>query len=237
MTKAEYINYYLKNKLLTNGKSSTKLGKNTIKTYNLSLLPHSLNSKKENLCTFSTKECRAVCLNTSGRGIFTNVQEARERRTEFFVKYKYEFLSLLNLELSNINKKGERCLIRLNTFSDLDWANLLGLVGVNIENYTNLLFYHYSKNPAFVLSKRKNEEYTFSYSGYNWKTCEELLKNKICNVAMVFHEVPTTYKGFSVISGEESDMRLQEFDGIGNIIGLKYKRPKKTDVLPTKFVI
>ena len=77
----DLIKYYSNKKLLANGSSNTKLAKNTVKTYGLSLIPHSLNTKGVNLCKFSTKECRSLCLNKSvfvavpvgGSGVFVAV--------------------------------------------------------------------------------------------------------------------------------------------------------------------
>ena len=51
------------------------MAKNTIK--HMVYLYYTLNSKGENLCRFSTRECRTVCLNTAGMGKFNSVQKAR----------------------------------------------------------------------------------------------------------------------------------------------------------------
>ena len=41
------------------------------------------------------------------------------------------------------------------------------------------------------------------------------------NIAWVFNKVPTSYMGYKVINGDESDVRF--FDKKGVIVGLKYK--------------
>ena len=42
------------------------------------------------------------------------------------------------------------------------------------------------------------------------------------NVAVVFDEVPETYKGYKVINGDESDLRFTDEKNV--IVGLKYKK-------------
>jgi hypothetical protein len=223
----EIKNYYRKNSLLSS-KGNTKIDKNDIPTYNLSLLPHSLNTKKVNLCTFSTKECRDLCLNTTGRGKFNSVQSARLKKTDFYIEHKKTFLSLLALELSRINLRFPEALIRLNTFSDIDWEKELNLIDFSTEDFSNLIFYNYTKNPNYILNKTKNQEFTFSFSGYNWNKCEEFLNKKQCNVAVVFDgNKPKIYKGFNVLDGDITDMRLEKYDGLGNVIALRLKGNNK----------
>lgn len=231
------ISHFIKNNLLTTGDSNTKIAKNSYPTYNLSLLPHSMNSKKENLCTHSTTECRALCLNMSGRGSFHSVQSSRGLRTEFFIQHRKAFLTVLAAELARINSLFPRVLVRLNTFSDVNWKEEFKTININIEDFINITFYGYTKVPAYVLNKAKNEEYVFSYSGKNWKECKQLLDAKICNVAVVFSEVPTTYEGYEVLPGDDTDQRLVETEGTGKIIGLRFKKPKGQQLQSLTFVI
>ena len=42
------------------------------------------------------------------------------------------------------------------------------------------------------------------------------------NVAMVFDNLPETYKGYKVINGDESDLRFKDEKNV--IVGLKYKK-------------
>lgn len=133
--------HFFKNNLLTLG-GNTKIDKNLIPTYNLSLLPHSLNSAKLNICTYSTSDCRAACLNMAGRGSFDSVQKSRGLRTEFYVQYRREFLIVLSSELARINSLYPRALIRLNTFSDIDWKHEFNTIRINIEDFINLTFYN-----------------------------------------------------------------------------------------------
>lgn len=235
----ELKSHFRKNALLSSS-GNKKMEMNEIPTYNLSLLPHSLNSKRENLCTHSTKECRETCLNLSGRGGFNQVQEARRRRTEFFVNIKPVFMTTLISELSRINSLYDQVLVRLNTFTDVDWNTEMNKLGFDMAMFSNIIFYGYTKVPERFNNLAENEELVFSYSGKNWKQCEDILNNKKGNVAVVFGKgIPETYKGYKVLPGDDSDMRLSSIEGTGNIIGLKFKKAKgvKTNLENSKFVI
>lgn len=233
----DYIEYFKDRHLLTSGRDNTKIAKNKTKTYILSLSPHTMNDKGENLCKFSTKECRSMCLYTSGRGRFSNVHSARQRRTNFFVNNKTHFLVKLNRELQAINGKGEKCLIRLNTISDVNWAAEFAIIGVDMNQYKNITFYDYTKDPFRIEGNLvDNQHFTFSFSGYNWKWCEKFLNEKRANVAIVFkNSVPLLYKGYKVINGTDDDERVVDEKGV--IVGLKYKLPAGLPYSKNKFVI
>lgn len=136
----DHIQYYKSKKLLSDGKTNAKLAKNNLKTYGLSLLPHSLNSKKENLCKFSTAECRKSCLNMTGQGAFSSVQTARLNKVDYFVNHKSDFLNKLYSELSAINKKGKAA-IRLNVISDVDWEGEMKKHNKSLGDFSNIIFY------------------------------------------------------------------------------------------------
>lgn len=236
----DLLKYFEKRNLLTDGKSNTKTAKNSIKSYYLSLQPTDLNSKGENLCKFSTKECRTACLQFAGRQSFDNVVQSRSRKTEFFVNHRKEFLTKLWNELVYINEKGKSA-VRLNLLSDVDWESEikrnLNISGVSLEDLTNIQFYDYTKDHLKVMANPlKNYHLTLSFSGHNWKQCELALKNKVANVTVVFKNVvPLQWKGFTVINGDTSDERFLDPQGV--IVGLKYKTPKGVKYEKTKFVV
>lgn len=208
-----------------------------MQTYGLSLVPHTLNSKGENLCPFSTKECRAMCLNMTGRAAFDNVQKARLNKTDFFVSDREGFLSKLYGELQHIQNKGEKCLVRLNVVSDVNWKEEFEKFKYDIGKLSNITFYAYTKNPFQVLNNTlDNQHFTFSYSGGNWPWCERFLKEKKANVAVVFkNSLPSYWKGFKVINGDEDDQRVLDEKGV--IVGLKYKTPRGIKYTKNKFVV
>lgn len=236
----DLLKYFEKRNLLTDGKSNTKTAKNSIKSYYLSLQPTNLNSKGENLCKFSTRECRTACLQFAGRQSFDNVVQSRSRKTEFFVNHRKEFLTKLWNELVQINGKGKSA-VRLNLLSDVDWESEikrnLNFSGVSLEDLTNIQFYDYTKDHLKLMTNPlKNYHLTLSFSGHNWKQCELALKNKVANVTVVFKNiVPLQWKGFTVINGDTSDERFLDPQGV--IVGLKYKTPKGVKYEKTKFVV
>lgn len=231
------VEYYRTRKLLSDGKTNTKMAKNSTQTYGLSLIPHSLNSKGENLCKYSTKECRAMCLNMTGRAGFDSVQQARLRKTDFFVYHKDVFVNKLYNELKDINDKGEKCLVRLNVVSDVNWSEEFKKRKLDVSQLKNITFYAYTKDPFQIENNTlDNQHFTFSFSGGNWKWCEKFLKEKKANVAVVFkNSLPLTYQGFKVINGDEDDERVLDEKGV--IVGLKYKVPHKVKYQTNKFVV
>lgn len=229
----------LKKKLLTDGKSNVKTAKNSLSTYYLSLQPASLNSKGVNLCKFSTKECRSQCLQYAGRQSFSNVVQSRERKTEFFVNDRKSFLTKLWKELEVLNKKG-KCAVRLNLLSDIDWEVefLSADSSFDIGKLTNIQFYDYTKDFKKIqrTGRAKNYHLTFSFSGYNWDKCEEILLKNQANVAVVFkNSIPLSFNKYKVINGDLSDERFLDEKGV--IVGLKYKTPKGIKYKENKFII
>lgn len=234
----DYREYFKKRTLLTDGKSNTKTAKNSMATYYLSLQPTNLNSKRVNLCRFSTKECRDACLQYAGRQSFGNVVLSRSRKTEFYVNDTEFFIEKLWRELEELNKKGNVA-IRLNLLSDINWDEEFAKVNSNYKIclLSNIQFYDYTKDHFKVMANQAlNYNLTFSFSGYNWKIADKLLKGKIANVAVVFkNALPLQWNGYEVIDGDLSDERF--LDTKGQIIGLKYKTPRGLKYQKTKFVI
>lgn len=221
-------------RILTEGKSNTKTAKNSLKTYYLSLQPVNQNSKKENLCKYASDECKRACLQFTGRQGFSNVVKSRQVKTEYFVTQKKEFIDQLWIELSKLDKKG-KCAVRLNLLSDVDWNKEFLSFGYDLSALKNVQIYDYTKDYFKVLSNTlHNYNFTFSFSGDNWELCEILLK-KGFNVAVVFKERPETFKGFTVIDGDQSDERYLDPKGV--IVGLKFKKPKGHKVKLEKFVV
>lgn len=66
----------------------------------------------------------------------------------------------------------------------------------------------------------------FSRSEDNEEDCLDLL-SKFINVAIVFRELPKTYKGYKVVDGDLTDGRF--LDEYGVIIGLRAKGDAKKD--------
>ena len=231
-----YIEYFRKRTILTDGKSNTKTAKNSMSTFYLSLQPTDLNSKKLNLCRFSTKECRNACLQFAGRQSFNNVVLSRQRKTEYLINHEKHFVDKMYEELKTLNQKGNVA-IRLNLLSDVDWEEKLNIFNKSLSEFSNIQFYDYTKSFDKVYNNKvSNYNLTFSFSGYNLDKATILLKEKITNVAVVFkNSVPLQWNGFDVINGDLSDERF--LDEKGCIIGLKYKIPRGVPYVKNKFVI
>jgi hypothetical protein len=220
-------------KLLSAGITNAKTAKNALLSFILYLAPYRTNDMGINLCPKATEGCIASCLNTSGRGAFSNVQIARLNKSNFWAKQRREFYMRLSSELVKINakaaKEGQTVLVRLNGTSDIDHLSLLKFyANLDWTTLNNVQFYDYTK----VINRVKkyhgtNYKLTFSLSENNMPDAIEAL-NMGCNVAIVFRkELPKIFLGYPVIDGDLSDMRTA--DPKGCIVGLRAKGKAKKD--------
>jgi hypothetical protein len=205
----------------------------------LHLSPANSTLKEVNLCSHSTKACRSSCLAYSGHmGLTALVNNAQHKRTLFYYFFKEEFFKHLKLEIDIAqliaNQTSSKLAIRLNGTSDIDFREF-------ILNNPSITFYDYTKVPFYFKDKPVNHDLTFSFSGYNWPICENVLKSGH-NISVVFLKtVPLEYKGFKVISGDNTDLRF--LDEKGCIVGLKYKTSRKalnilsSDIENNKFIV
>lgn len=222
----------MKFQLLSKGSTNAKTGKNEIETFILYLAPYNLSGK--NICGNASPGCIASCLFSAGRGAFSNVYNARLRKTQLMNESPAGFYTQLGNELLYIQSKFKQVAIRLNGTSDLDHMELLKrYTGIDFLTYSNLIFYDYTKNINYIKKYlNTNYHYTFSQSECNNEKVNEALKLGV-NVAVVFNELPGIYKGRKVINGDISDYRVN--DPIGVIVGLKAKGKAKKDA--TGFVV
>jgi len=217
---------------------SAKLEKNfkvmNVLTYSLYLSP--AHTSGYEVCPESTPECRMGCLNTSGLAKVesfsgrTNIKDARISKTRLFIEHKDFFMNLLVAEIEAAIRKAKKLdalfSIRLNCTSDIDWANTL-LNGKSIfEIFPDIQFYDYTKIGRKFENITENYHLTYSFTGYNWAKCEQLI-SKGFNIAMVFNldkkaVLPLSYKGVSIISGDLSDYRVADAKGV--IVGLVWKK-------------
>ena len=231
------------------GKSSTKTQKGeklNFTTYIMYLSPAKQNSKGIDLCPFRTKGCTDACLNTSGRGKFTSVQLARINKANFYVESRHEFLKQLCKNIDTIVNRHNRNVlpknyfrkfcIRLNGTSDINFLKQKIEGKTIFETYPDVIFYDYTKNHYSILANNfPNYDITFSRHSKN----EEIALNLVAdgfNSAFVFEgQIPKFYKGFKVISGDETDLRFLDQKGV--IVGLTYKKSNDKDIINNAFVI
>lgn len=190
------------------------------------------------VCPMRTEGCTEACLYTAGMGKFNNVKTARIKKTKMFFENRDEFLKILRDDIKSLIKKADKAnmipAVRLNGTSDIDWTRF-----DIMDQFPDVQFYDYTKVLS-RLSKSIPDNYhlTFSKSEINIDACKSAL-NLGFNVAVVFSTkkgqlLPTSYIGYPVISGDETDVRFKDPKG-GFIIGLIAKGDAKKD--ETGFVI
>jgi hypothetical protein len=226
----------INNKFLTVQNAKTSKGESLgYLTGILYLAPADL-VKGVNLCPFATEGCKKACLYTAGRGKFSNVQNARIKKTELFRDNRDLFFqnikASIELVVKQATKQGLIPVIRLNGTSDIPFENFKVYNGLNIfELFPDVQFYDYTKN-LYRIDKTMPKNYHLTYSGSmeNSERLTKVLRAKKVNTALVFrNELPKAYKGVKVISGDNHDLRF--LDGQkGYIIGLKAKGDAKKDV-------
>lgn len=197
---------------------------------------------KYNTCSMAEKaQCAKACLYSAGRGAFNNVQQSRIDKTLYFYESRDEFMMQLFKNIKVLIKKAEskglKPLVRLNGTSDIRWENVPFESYDNIfEAFPNVQFYDYTKD-----ANRKdlpvNYDLTFSYSGVNtFAPYVEKAQSKGMRMAVVFRKIeniPLSFKGITVVSGDNSDVR--HLDDQGVIVGLYAKGAAKRDT--TGFVV
>lgn len=197
---------------------------------------------KYNTCSMAEKaQCDKACLYSAGRGAFNNVQQSRIDKTLYFYEDRENFMLQLAANIKALIKKAEskglKPLVRLNGTSDIRWENIPFEYHANImEAFPNVQFYDYTKDvnrkdlPA-------NYDLTFSYSGVDsFAPYVEKAQSKGMRMAVVFRKesnIPATFKGILVVSGDKSDVR--HLDDQGVIVGLYAKGKAKNDT--TGFVV
>jgi hypothetical protein len=182
-------------------------------------------------------KCKNACLVTAGRGKFSNVQEARQRKTELFLNNRNEFMSQLIADIQKFiracQRKNKKPALRLNGTSDIQWENIK-VDGQNLfEMFPDVQFYDYTKIPTRKVEQYQNYHLTWSYSEAN-ETYAEYFNKVPYNKAVVFNgDLPKTFKGLEVIDGDIHDMRFLDKPNV--VVGLRAKGEAKKD--DTGFVI
>lgn len=218
------------------------------KSFGLHLSPYTLSGR--NLCPNASAGCAAACLNTSGYGRYSKIQEARLRKTKLFNENREEFMKNLvrevNAKVNTAKKTGDKLSFRLNLTSDVVWESVKYQGKTILELFPNVQFMDYTKNPKRMLNFLEgklpsNYHLTFSRSESN-QDATDIIMGCGGNVAVVFDKrLPKTYKGKKVINGVEHDLRFLDPKGI--VVGLvalgQGKKDKsgfivKTRKLPTK---
>lgn len=210
--------------LLSPPDANTKIGKNEVPTWGLSLTPAN-HSGDWSVCSWSTPQCRKACvLWTGGRSVTQTVRQAHLVRTAFLAVHPGAFLALLTDEVQKMESRGVPFGLRLNVASDLRYENFAPW----LFEGTNVRAYDYSKSPRRITT----DKYRITYS-HSERWTDQDIHDRISNgenVAVVFavakHNLPATHLGIPVIDGDLSDFRWNDPRGV--IVGLAAKGAAKT---------
>ena len=196
---------------------------------------------KWNTCSMAkVAQCDKACLYTAGRGAMNSVQLARIRKTEWFFEDRQSFMQQLVVDIDKLFFKAKRMgltpLVRLNGTSDIRWESIPINGYKNIfEAFPDVQFYDYTKD-ANRRDLPANYDLTFSYSGVEgFQPFVAKALKKQMRIAVVFRkeqDIPTTFMGIPVVSGDNSDVRHLD-DKV--IVGLYAKGKAKLDT--TGFVV
>lgn len=211
------------------GKANTKTMKGEAYgylTYILHLAPAMLSGY--NACPKASIGCTLACLNTAGMGVFSNVQNARIRKTKMYFEQKAEFEALLIKDIEaakrQAKKQNMKLAIRINGTSDLP-----ALAIKMAKLFNDVQFYDYSKIAKTFDRKDLPSNYNLTFSRSESNSIEVMsILEKGFNVAVVFaNELPKTYLGYEVVSGDKSDLRFLDKKNV--VVGLTTKAKAKKD--------
>jgi len=211
-------------------------------TYSLYLSPARTSGYE--VCPGRTKECTLLCLNESGMNTMNlkgeMINNSRIGKTKLFMENKPFFMRWMIEEIMNARLKaknlGYKFSVRLNNTSDISPEDFIYGNKNILQIFPNTQFYDYTKVKERIglMTKYRNYDLTYSYTGYNINECKRMLKNNI-KVAVVFNKVPPVFLGHQVIDGDKNDLRYRDLKGV--VIGLKFKRVRNKIQTNSRFVV
>ena len=203
-----------------------------------------VDGKLFNSCSMAAiASCIDACLYTAGRGKFSNVQTARQRKAQWFYKDRQGFLAQLIIDIDKFRnycqKRGIQPCVRLNGTTDIRWELQKYMGEKNVfEIFPDVQFYDYTKSANRKVKDIPNYHLTWSYSNANPEYAKLLDKamEQGMNAAVVFRSnfikvVPKCwhkFKGYPVIDGDSDDLRFLDPKG-GHIVALYAKGEAKKD--------
>lgn len=205
----------------------------------LYLAPYDLSGY--NTCAMAhIAKCHEPCLNTAGRGVFSNIQAARIRKTKLFFEDRAAFFAALIPSIHALIRKAHAMSLipvcRLNGTSDIKWENISftyeGAYYENIfEMFPDLQFYDYTKIPNRRTDHIPNYDLTFSYSGVDsFQPYVQRAARDGYRIAVVFRrreDIPPTFLGTTCVDGDDSDLRHEDPPGV--VVALYAKGRAKKD--------
>jgi hypothetical protein len=232
--------------------AKTVKGDGVYETAIMYLAPANMARPNRTMCSMAVLAgCVAGCLNTAGRGAFSNVQKARVNKTLRYLDDRQMFLADLVTDLAAFVRYCRRGnvipAVRLNGTSDIMWevghaVSRDGKAFATIfEAFPEVQFYDYTKIAKRVLKALpSNYSLTLSYSEANSAYSEmiiEAARASGANVAVVYRtkskrdwliSAGVNQWDRPVIDGDETDMRFLDPKGV--VVGLYAKgRAGKAD--------
>ena len=211
--------------------SNTKLLKGNKRGYMsfiLHLAPGDLSGHE--VCIKRSPGCTTACLNTAGRGKMNSVQRGRLRKTVMYFEQRDQFMALLvnNIRrgIAQADRAGLDACFRLNGTSDIPWETVRINGQTVFELFPPVQFYDYTKILGRRTAQYPNYHLTFSRAENNDADVMKAIQ-KGMNAAVVFQEMPETYLGLPVVSGDEDDLRFLDPKGV--IVGLRAKGRARRD--------
>lgn len=180
------------------------------------------------MCPMRSQGCTASCLFTAGRGAFASITRARIVKTLAYHFDKPRFIDSIKKSIKSLITKADNMgltpVVRLNGTSDILWERTTDI----LQSFPNVQFYDYTKiAKRFLWDIPGNYHLTFSVSECN-DSDARLVLSRGGNVAAVFRkELPASLWGFTVINGDETDLRFLDTRGV--VVGLKAKGKAKRD--------
>lgn len=214
------------------------------------MAPHDL-AGVGNLCPHSTPGCRALCLGEySGQagmardGEVNVVRRSRRDKAIRFMTDRSAYMQDVVLSIAKAITKAAKLdlqiVIRLNGSTDIAWEGIRLIVNPDTAKrasiapgpYANLMsafphvqFMDYTKSAKRLARKLPaNYDLTLSRSEMNEQEAIDLARTGNVRVAVVFAEMPETWHGMPVVSGDEHDLRF--LDPTACIVGLLPKGHK-----------
>ena len=202
-----------------------------------------IGGRERNVCANAEiAQCHVGCLNTSGRGQQSNVQNWRMGKTIRFWEERERFMLELIDDLRKFQNKcrklGVKPTVRLNGTSDIRWENIMVDGKTVFDHYPDIQFYDYTKIANRKISHLKNYHLTFSYSAASeiYLRQVDLALAGGMNVAVVFRDrnkMPDQFLGLPVVNGDADDLRF--LDQNQRVVALYAKGRAKLD--RTGFVV
>jgi hypothetical protein len=171
-----------------------------------------------------------TCLQSTGRGVFQNVIDSRQAKTDWWHADREGFLVQLKREMHSFirscKRQGVKPVFRLNTISDIQWERFLDMEG----EFGDAFFYDYTKLGARLHKKMpSNYKLMFSFSAKpEYVSQVALALGTDVPIAVVFKGyLPMVFLGRTVINGDASDVQNVQAGPV--VVGLLAKGKAKRE--------